>query len=103
MRSSYEGIIMKGERERKIRSISKAIAHRILGTLNTFIVAWIFTQNISLSLKVMLARETIAIVIYFVHERFWNKIQWGRYRLEKLEKFQRAQQTETESDKPPVI
>ena len=76
--------MIKGERERKIRSVAKAISNRVIGILNTFLIAWLITRNLNLSLQVMAVRETIAIILYFLHERFWNKVQWGKFRLEKL-------------------
>lgn len=76
--------IIRGEKERKIRSVVKAISHRLIGTINTFAAAWLFTRSFSISLKVVLVREIIATVIFFFHERIWNNIRWGKFRLEKL-------------------
>lgn len=62
----------------KARSFAKALSYRIWGTLSSFIVAYILTKNLTLSGAIAFWETVVKIFIYYVHERSWNKIQWGR-------------------------
>jgi len=60
------------------RSLVKAILYRFLGTLATLIVAFIFTQRIEISLAVAIVDSFAKIVMYFIYERLWNCVGWGK-------------------------
>lgn len=64
-------------RETKARSILKSISWRILATLNGWIVAYIFLHNIFSSLKIAIVGNITGFVLYYIHERIWNKIKKG--------------------------
>lgn len=63
--------------ETKSRSIIKSISWRIISTVNGFLITWYFTDNISGSLVISLAANFSGLVLYYVHERCWNKIKFG--------------------------
>ena len=60
------------------RSIAKAVSWRILATLTTMLLVFVFTGNLVLSGGVGLTELITKIVIYYVHERIWNAISFGR-------------------------
>jgi uncharacterized membrane protein len=60
------------------RSIIKSISWRFLASSTTIIVALIFTKEIVLSLKIGAVEAFLKIVIYYAHERLWNKVNWGQ-------------------------
>ncbi len=60
------------------RSIVKAITWRVIGTLVTFLVAYLFTKEVVLSMGIGFGDAAIKIVIYYSHERVWDKIDFGR-------------------------
>tara|TARA_Y100000591_G_C21799843_1_gene681457 strand:+ start:1084 stop:1287 length:204 start_codon:yes stop_codon:yes gene_type:complete len=60
------------------RSIAKAITWRITASLDTFVVAWIITGSIELGGFIAGVEAITKIFIYYVHERIWNRIKWGR-------------------------
>lgn len=64
--------------EKPMRSIAKGISWRILATLATIALVYIFTGNISLSLGIGLVEVILKIILYYFHERIWNKIKWGK-------------------------
>ena len=64
--------------ESHIRSIVKAITWRAGGTVVTFMVAWILTGNLSLSAGIGLVDTVIKIGAFYVHERIWNRLQFGK-------------------------
>ncbi|GAB2770510.1 DUF2061 domain-containing protein [Salinimicrobium soli] len=55
----------------------KAISWRIVGTLDTMILAWIITGNPTTGLKIGLAEVITKMVLYYLHERMWYRIDYG--------------------------
>jgi uncharacterized membrane protein len=64
--------------ESHYRSIVKAITWRTGGTVVTFAVAWILTHELTLAAGIGLLDTTIKIGAFYVHERIWNRLQFGR-------------------------
>lgn len=64
--------------ESHYRSIAKAITWRAGGTVVTFAVAWIFTGNASLSAGIGLLDTVIKVGAFYVHERIWNRVSFGK-------------------------
>lgn len=60
------------------RSIAKSISWRAIGTLDTIIISWIITGTLSLAFSIGLVELVTKMVLYFLHERMWNTIKWGR-------------------------
>ncbi len=65
------------EQNRK-RVIGKAITYRGLGTLVTISVIYIFTGKLALSFGVGLVEVVAKMLFYYLHERLWEKISWGK-------------------------
>ncbi len=64
--------------ETRKRSILKAVIWRVLATLTTMMVVFVFTGNIILSIEVGFVEAVAKMIIYYLHERGWDKIGWGR-------------------------
>lgn len=62
----------------KVRSITKSFSYRIFGTLSSFAVAYVLTGKADLSALIAFWETVIKIYIYYMHERVWNKVRWGR-------------------------
>lgn len=60
------------------RSIAKALSYRVLGSLSTAGLVYLFTGNVKASLGAGAADSVVKIVLYFLHERVWNYIPYGR-------------------------
>lgn len=60
------------------RSIVKSITWRILATLTTVSLVWIFSGRLYLAFSVGALEIIAKLFIYYFHERAWNKIKWGR-------------------------
>ena len=61
-----------------LRSLSKAISWRILGTLDTFIISWIITGQLLIASGIAFTEIITKIILFWAHERIWNKINWQR-------------------------
>lgn len=60
------------------RSALKAISWRLVGTLDTILIAYLITGTISHALSIGFIEWGTKIVLYFFHERLWNKLRWGK-------------------------
>lgn len=64
--------------EKSYRSIVKTISWRTIGTLDTIFISWLITGKLALALSIGTIEVFTKMVLYFLHERTWNKIQFGR-------------------------
>jgi len=64
--------------ETHARSIAKAVTYRIFGSASTALIVFFFTKNTGASLGAALADSIIKIGLYFLHERAWEYISFGR-------------------------
>lgn len=67
-----------GHVESHYRSIVKAISYRILGSATTAGIFYFLTGKGSLSLGAGVLDMVLKLGVYFVHERIWNHINFGR-------------------------
>jgi len=66
--------------ESHYRSIVKAITWRAGGTVVTFAVVWILTRELPLAIGIGLLDTVIKVGAFYVHERIWNRISFGKQR-----------------------
>jgi uncharacterized membrane protein len=62
----------------KFRSFVKALTWRTTGTLDTFLISLLITKQPFIAASIASVEVLTKIVLYYFHERLWNKIQWGR-------------------------
>ena len=60
------------------RSIAKAVSYRILGSTATSVIVYALTGKMGASLVAGAADIVIKIAVYYVHERIWDRISFGR-------------------------
>ncbi len=71
--------------ESHYRSIVKAITWRTGGTVVTFAVAWILTQEFKLAAQIGVLDTLIKIGAFYFHERLWIRVKFGRLRRPEYE------------------
>lgn len=59
------------------RHILKAVTWRIVGTIDTMLLAWVITGNPLTGFKIGLAEVITKTVLYYLHEEVWYKINFG--------------------------
>lgn len=64
--------------ERHSRSIVKAISWRTLGTLDTIIISWFISGDISIAFSIGTFELLTKTILYYFHERMWTGIKWGK-------------------------
>ena len=72
------------------RHIFKTFSWRIVGTLDTFVLAWIITGSPFTGLKIGVVEIITKMIFYYLHERVWYRIDFG---LEKRYKDKRWKKT----------
>lgn len=59
------------------RHILKTITWRLIGTLDTMIVAWIVSGDPLLGLSIGSIEVFTKMILYYIHERAWYKSKFG--------------------------
>lgn len=64
--------------ESNARSLAKAVSYRVLGSTGTTLVVLALSGNLKISLGAGALDMLLKIALYFLHERIWNYIPYGR-------------------------
>ncbi len=62
------------------RSILKAVSWRMVGSVDTFVISFFVTGKVNLAGSIAAVEVVTKIMIYYLHERAWAVIPWGRRR-----------------------
>ena len=57
------------------RHIAKTITWRVVGTLDTILLGWLLTGDISTGVSIGAVEFATKMVLYFIHERIWFKVR----------------------------
>tara|TARA_R110002049_G_scaffold94988_14_gene233498 strand:+ start:5864 stop:6130 length:267 start_codon:yes stop_codon:yes gene_type:complete len=68
------------ERESHLRSLLKAITYRITGTVTTTLLVLAVTGELAVAMAVGLVEPAVKIVVYYLHERAWQRVPAGTVR-----------------------
>lgn len=60
------------------RSLAKAVSWRFFGNLISFVIIYELTHKAKLAFIASGIELVVKIVLYYYHERVWNKVRWGR-------------------------
>lgn len=69
---------MPTQYETAYRSLVKTISWRLTGSGATFLISYAVLGSIGISGTIALIQLTFNTVLYFIHERIWDKVSWGR-------------------------
>jgi len=72
------------------RHLLKTVTWRILGTMDTMVLSWIITGNPLLGLKIGMAEVITKMILYYLHERAWYKINYGLDIRKRAKKWKRT-------------
>ena len=64
--------------ERVLRSLGKVVTWRILVTITNFIGGWLASGSWQVGLGVVSFALVVNSVLYYFHERIWNRIDAGK-------------------------
>jgi uncharacterized membrane protein len=57
----------------KIRHILKTVTWRMVGTVDTIVLSWLLSGNLSLGFKIGGVELITKMFLYYFHERVWYK------------------------------
>lgn len=69
---------MNQPRESVTRSAFKAVSWRILATVTTFVLVFIWTGRWDMALSLSAFEVFLKMLLYFFHERLWQRLAWGQ-------------------------
>ena len=64
------------------RSIAKGISWRLFATTTTVIIVFVFFGRLDLAIAAGVLETVVKVALYWAHERVWQKVRWGRKRIE---------------------
>jgi adenylylsulfate kinase len=62
------------------RSVAKAVSYRVMGSMVTALIVFVYSRDATVSMGVGAADMFLKIALYYIHERLWNYIPFGRPR-----------------------
>jgi uncharacterized membrane protein len=60
------------------RSLVKTVSWRITGSGATFLISYLVSGNFALAGSIATIQLVSNTILYFIHERVWNRIRWGQ-------------------------
>ena len=64
--------------EKPYRSFVKALSWRATGTADTILISFLITGEAKMAFSIGFIELFTKIFLYYVHERIWNKLDFGR-------------------------
>ncbi len=68
-------------KDSKLRTILKTVTWRVTATFTTTLIVFLFTGQIKTAIEVGLLEMIAKLVIFYLHERGWDKIKYGKHEL----------------------
>lgn len=68
----------------RLRHILKTITWRLLASIDTFIISWLYTGNIQMGLSISFFELFSKIFLYYLHERVWFRFNFPNSKLRHL-------------------
>ena len=65
-------------KDSNIRSLVKGLSWRVIGTIDTFLLSFFIIGSVKVASLTAFTEVATKIILYFLHERIWNSIHWGR-------------------------
>jgi uncharacterized membrane protein len=60
------------------RSLTKTISYRVIILTLDFTTVYLFTGKLTVALGFTVISNTYTTIGYFLHERIWDRIKWGK-------------------------
>jgi len=64
--------------DRASRSIVKTVSWRLTGSGATFLISYAISNNVAMSGTIAIIQVTANSILYYIHERLWNRLKWGK-------------------------
>lgn len=77
--------LVKWAPDSHLRSLLKAVSWRFVGGLDTFLRSWLFTGRLEYAVSITGAETITKIILFYLHERAWRLVKWGRFEADTAE------------------
>ncbi|WP_083644389.1 DUF2061 domain-containing protein [Christiangramia flava] len=77
------GVTKNGDSRK--RHLAKTVTWRVIGTMDTMVLAWIISGNPLTGLKIGGIELVTKMALYYLHERAWYKFDYGLQQRRKKE------------------
>lgn len=67
--------------ETRSRTLTKALIWQLLGLAVMLCVGWMLTGSLAVGGGIALINTLVGFITYFLYERIWSRIGWGRVHL----------------------
>jgi len=64
-------------KESKKRSVAKTITYRIICIVMLSVITYWITGDVVQMTYIVVIFQSIQVVVYYIHERVWEKVKWG--------------------------
>lgn len=71
--------------EKHYRSVVKALSWRATGTMDTILISFLITGHAKMAISIGFVELFTKIFLYYIHERIWNRLSFGRVKEGKEE------------------
>jgi len=69
-------------KETNKRSIAKGVTWRVIATTTTILIVYYFFDRLDLAIAAGAIETVLKIGLFWMHERTWFKVRWGKKRIE---------------------
>lgn len=70
--------LLKFRKESHRRTLFKTVCWRVIASVTTMLIVFAFTGKVIISLGVGFVEAIMKLLLYYLHERIWGKISWGK-------------------------
>ena len=60
------------------RSFAKAVSFRLISITTDLVIIYLLTRKVVLSLGIAAATNITSTLFYYLHERAWDRVAWGK-------------------------
>lgn len=64
-----------GKADSNLKSLAKTVSWRIVGTLDTMLISYLITGELSMALSIGSVEVVSKMVLYYLHERAWANVK----------------------------
>jgi len=64
--------------DKRLRSIIKSATYRIIAFIVLLAITWYATGDLVQTTFISVTFQTIQLFLYYIHERLWERVNWGK-------------------------
>ncbi len=65
-------------KDARARSVVKSVTFRVIVVISDLVVIFLITHRVDQTIALTILTNIASTVLYYLHERVWNVVSWGR-------------------------